>query len=546
MSDFDAIVIGSGAGGLTAGIALARAGQRVLVCEQHEVAGGWLHSFTLDGHRFNTGVHYIGELGPGEMLRRIYEGLGVSRDLAFMELNPDGYDHILVGDQCLDIPKGKNAYLARLKDSFPHEAKGVDRLFGTTTDVFWALKRVVDEDWLALLGRPRALPWFARSGGMLINHHIGDRTLRAFLKGQAGAHGMAPNMVSSALHAAIIHHYMEGAYHPLGGGMAIARAGVRALKRAGGEIRLQVPVDRILLNERQAVGVELATGERLTSASVISNADPHGTFMRLIGRHQLSRRLLRKLDRVGYSTSCLSLYLVVNCDLEAMGLDSGNYYIHSHEDVDGIFERAATNRALTEPPELVFMTVTSMKDPSKYCPGQHQIEVFSFADYHPFARWENQPSGDRDSEYQQLKASISQRMLDFIDRRFPGIKSAVTFQELGTPLTNRHYVRAHLGNIYGIDKGIWQAGPLGFRTQTEFKNLYMCGASTMAHGVAYASNSGLTAASKILGCRPDDLLTDTGPELAIFQCEDSTTWPARYRRELPEKGHRIHSRGSAA
>jgi len=101
MPDFDTIVIGSGAGGLTSGIALALAGQRVLVCEQHEVPGGWMHSFTLEGRRFNTGVHYIGELGAGEMLRRIYEGLGVSSDLAFMELNPDGYDHILVGDRRL-------------------------------------------------------------------------------------------------------------------------------------------------------------------------------------------------------------------------------------------------------------------------------------------------------------------------------------------------------------------------------------------------------------------------------------------------------------
>lgn len=328
--------------------------------------------------------------------------------------------------------------------------------------------------------------------------------------------------------------------------MAIARAGVRALKRAGGEIRLRAPVGRILLDGRQAVGVELATGECLTSAGVISNADPHGTFMCLIGRRHLSRPLRRKLDRVGYSTSCLSLYLVVDCDLEAMGLDSGNYYIHSHDDIDGIFERAATDQALTEPPELVFMTVTSMKDPSKYRPGQHQIEVFSFAEYDPFARWENQPSGDRDSEYQQLKASISQRMIEFVDRRFPGIKNAVIFQELGTPLTNRHYIRAHLGNIYGIDKGIWQAGPLGFRTRTEFENLYLCGASTMAHGVAYASNSGLTAASKILGCRPDDLLTDTGPELAIFLCEDPTTWPAEYRRKLTGKGDRVHHIKSVA
>jgi phytoene dehydrogenase-like protein len=89
-TDYDVIIIGSGAGGLAAAVPLAQAGQRVLVCEQHEVPGGWTHSFTLQGYRFSPGVHYIGEVQPGGSLRRVYEGLGVSQDLEFCELNPDG------------------------------------------------------------------------------------------------------------------------------------------------------------------------------------------------------------------------------------------------------------------------------------------------------------------------------------------------------------------------------------------------------------------------------------------------------------------------
>ena len=53
MEEFDSIIIGSGAGGLTTALCLARAGQKVLVLEQHDVPGGWCHSFTLNGQRFS-------------------------------------------------------------------------------------------------------------------------------------------------------------------------------------------------------------------------------------------------------------------------------------------------------------------------------------------------------------------------------------------------------------------------------------------------------------------------------------------------------------
>ena len=529
MTDYDTIVIGSGAGGLAAAVALAQSGQRVLVCEQHEVPGGWMHSFTLEGYRFNTGVHYIGELGPNERLRRIYEGLGVARDLVFMELNPEGYDHILLGAKRFDIPKGREAYCQRLKAAFPNEARGIERLFNKLADVYHVLQQMIDERWLHVLDSPLALPWFARSGGALIDHYVRDPVLRGILKAQAGDHGMPPREVSAAIHAAVIQHYIEGAYHPLGGGMAITRAFVRALRRAGGELRLKEPVRRILLDGRRAAGVVLENGQRLTASNVLSNADPHQTFLRLIGPEALSPGLRRKLSRVGYSTSCLSLYLVVDCSLETMGIDSGNYWIYANSDIDGIYERATRGMADLTQPEMIFATVTTLKDPSKRRSGRHQLELFSFAPYERFERWEDQPSGQRDEAYQDLKDAISEGMIGVVDRYFPGIKDSIVFKDLGTPLTNQHYIRAYRGNIYGIDKGIWQAGPLGFRARTGFEGLYLCGASTMAHGVAYATNSGLTAAGKIMGCEPQEFLSSTEAELTVCQCEEPSTWPSEYR-----------------
>ena len=133
VSDYDAIVIGSGSGGLTAALALANAGRRVAVFEQHYLAGGYSQSFTLHGYRFSPGIHYIGQLGPGQTLRRIYEGLGVADDLEFFELNPDGYDRVVIGSERFDIPKGVDRFKQRLIERFPAERHGIEGYMATVS-----------------------------------------------------------------------------------------------------------------------------------------------------------------------------------------------------------------------------------------------------------------------------------------------------------------------------------------------------------------------------------------------------------------------------
>ena len=129
MADWDVIVIGSGAGGLAAAVALSNLGKRVLVLEQHYLPGGWTHTFALDGYKFSPGVHYIGQLNEGGRTRELLEGLGVGADIEFIELNPDGYDHIVFDNETFDIPRGREKYIARLIERFPEERSGIERYF---------------------------------------------------------------------------------------------------------------------------------------------------------------------------------------------------------------------------------------------------------------------------------------------------------------------------------------------------------------------------------------------------------------------------------
>ncbi|NHZ84346.1 MAG: FAD-dependent oxidoreductase [Planctomycetia bacterium] len=514
---YDSIIVGSGAGGLTTAVALAQAGQKVLVCEQHYAPGGWTQSFTIGGYRFSPGVHYIGGVNPGEHLDQIFRGLGVSQDLEFLELNPNNFDHIFIGDERFDIPKGKDNYIKRLIARFPDEAKGIRKLFRTIDNIGSLISSLSrGKIPLSKLG---SVKWAWKSGGALIDKYVKNPILRAILKSQSGDHGVPPAKVSALVQTGIMRHYYTGGFYPRGGAYVLPRAFVRALKRFGGEIRLSTPVNRIIVENGQAVGVEIGNGEKLFAKNIISNTDPETVFIKLIGKEHLSKKLNKKLGKIRYSTSSLCLFLAVDLDLKKLGYDSGNYWYYNDADIDNVYALGQTDNAVNNDPPAMFMTITTLKDPSKMKKGVHTIEAFCFANYEPFKKWENELSGNRSEEYKTLKDEIADRMLNFLDKRIPGFKKSVVFKELATPLTNIHYINSHKGNIYGTDKITRQMIFLGFNTKTEIKNLYLCGASTLSHGVAGVIGTGLRAAAVILDCKTKDLLKQNGPELKITYSE---------------------------
>src|SRR5262245_8960850 len=200
MARWDTVVIGSGSAGLTAALALARAGQKVLVLEQHYLPGGWMQSFTLGGYRFSPGVHYIGELGPGGGVRRLYEGLGLTNDLEFCELNPDGFDHFLIGGERFDVPAGFDRFFARLVERFPEERSGLTRYFGTIRQIVADIFKVEEMlSFPAILMVPFKAPslvrWGFRTLDSLLESCIRDPLLRAILAAQSGDHGLPPSRV---------------------------------------------------------------------------------------------------------------------------------------------------------------------------------------------------------------------------------------------------------------------------------------------------------------------------------------------------------------
>ena len=123
--NYDTIIIGSGVGGLSSAICLAREGQKVLVLEQHDVPGGWCHSFYLNGHRFTPGVHYIGLLEKGQSTNELYTGLGIANDVSFYKMNTKAFEHCWIGDERFDYPSNYNDLINALVERFPEEEKNI-------------------------------------------------------------------------------------------------------------------------------------------------------------------------------------------------------------------------------------------------------------------------------------------------------------------------------------------------------------------------------------------------------------------------------------
>lgn len=530
--DVDAVVIGSGAGGMAAAVALAQGGKRVLVLEQHSLPGGWCHSFEMGGHQFSPGVHYIGGLGPGGRLRAVYEGLGV--EILFHELNPDGFDHLRIGEHTFDVPKGRDALIERYKERFPHQQKGIDGYFRYVCRAAAELddisERVGFWDHVMLPWRMKNVVWW----GMMrlqpyLDKFIDDPLLKGFLSMQAGDYAIAPSRAPMILHAAIHAHYFEGAYYPRGGGRAIPKAFIKRLRALGGDIQTNARVQRIVLEGGVVKGVQLEDGTQISAPIVVSNADPEVTYGSLIGHEHLPPSLSKKLKKTEWSTSCLSLFMAADLGENPVGLDSGNYWYAETPDIDGMYTQS-TDPTLLDAADHVpgtFVTITSLKDRTKQRGGIHTLESFVFVPWETTSRWEGTDPQNRPADYLDFKERTMDKMVAVASKVVPGLADKLVFRELGTPLTNRQYCAGTKGHMYGTNHTREQIGPFAFDATSPFPGLYLCGASTLSHGVSGATISGLQTAATILGCRSDALLTGQG-KVSIMAASDVQV-PERFR-----------------
>jgi phytoene dehydrogenase-like protein len=541
---YDTIVIGSGAGGLACALSLAKKGQKVLVLEQHYLAGGWCHSFTKHGSRFSPGIHYIGLLAEGESSNNLYRGLGIANDLVFFRMNPKGYEHCRIGDERFDIPQGLEAFKEALIEKFPQEEKGITRYLNTVRDVSKELQLIpkINGFWdkVTIAWRTRHLGKYGLfSLKRVIGWHVKDPLLQTILNTQCGDHGLPPAKASFPLHSAVMEHYLSGAYYPMNGGASIVNAMVKSIEKNAGEVRLGQKVKNIIIqtenNTKSAVGVELTSGKKIYASRVVSNADPKMTYETLVGREYLSEALSKKLSESKYSCTSLMLFLTVDMDVKSAGIDSGNIWIMPNRDMDDVYDEMMSEDIMSgDEFSGIFISCTTLKDPASYDGEHHTFEVLTFINYDAFRKFEHEEK-KRSLEYLSFKEKLTQKMVNSLEKAIPGISEHIVHKDLGTPITNAYYINATEGSVYGTQKTLNQIGPNAFRAQSEIENLYLCGASILAHGVTGATYSGVDTAARILGCRQEDLIVPSKEQhLRIYDAEDDSEYPLWLKDKIKE------------
>ena len=551
MQEYDTIVIGSGAGGLTTALCLAKAGQKVLVLEQHYVPGGWCHSFYLNGYRFSPGVHYIGMLEKGESTSELYESLGIANDLVFFKMNPQAYEHCWIGEEKIDMPAGIDNLRESLTQRFPAEKTGLRKYLKVVQQVSRQLQLIpkMNGFWdnVTIPFRTAQLGKYGLfSLKKVIDWHIKDPLLKKVLNVQCGDHGLPPAQASFPLHCAVMDHYFNGGYYPAGGGASIVKAMTTAIKKHGGEVRTGQGVKRIIVERAKtgkrfsATGVELQSGEVIRARRIVSNADPEKTYSKMIGTQYLSKSLQKKLQKTKYSVTSLSLFLTVDMDVKKWGLDSGNIWMLRNKDMDELFEDMNSTDILSEDefPGL-FISCTTLKDPLSFNGRHHTIEAITYLSYEAFKEF-SQLTDYHSPVYLQYKERVTEKLLNSLERVVPTIRDHVVQMELGTPMTNEYYIESTRGSVYGTEKNFWQTGPFSYNNKSEINNLYLCGACVLAHGVAGASYSGVQTAATILGCLMGDLLKpEPDQNVRIYDAEDFSTWPEWIHRKMKSKSERI-------
>ncbi len=506
--DYDAIVIGSGMGGLTTAALLSELGWKVCVLEQHYTAGGYTHSYERNGYEWDVGVHYIGDVGAQTQTRRMFDFLSGGR-LKWAPMDAE-YDRFYIGRKVFNAKAGKQEFRDNLIRQFPNEQLAIDEYMkllassGSALSAF-GMGRAM-KPWLQSLAQPY-LKWktpdiFFRNTYEVLSELTDDQELIAVMCGQWGDMGLPPKQSTFLVHAMIARHYLYGGYYPVGGAWKIAESIIPKIQQAGGEVFTYARVKQILLQNGRVRGVEMQDGHRIDSDIVISSAGVDNTFKHLVPADAVKNIGYQdKLENVEPSFAHLGMYIGLAETAEQLGLPKTNYWIYPGSDYDAAVD--AFLKDSDAPFPVVYISFPSAKDPDYLHrhPGTSTIEIVAPAPYEWFAKWRDKTWGKRGEDYETFKAELAERLLQQLYDKVPQVKGKIDYFEVSTPLSTNWFGGYRQGELYGLAHTAERMQQKWLRPQTDVKGLWLTGQDILTCGVTGAMMAGMLTTISMVGTR---------------------------------------------
>lgn len=365
------IIIGAGIGGLSTAIRLAYAGYSVTVLEKNPRVGGKMYEYCEAGFRWDTGPSVI---TMRHVIEELFDSVGrkLNDYLTLLPVDPltryfyaDGTvldAHHKLDDMNVEIEK----IASRDVDGYREYLQYAENIHRVTGPVFiydqpptWrSFASVPIRDWL------KADPFRTMSGA--INNYVQSPKLRQLLGRFATYVGGSPYLAPATLNVIAHVELAGGVWYPQGGIYSIALAMEKLACELGVEIKASCGAQKIIIEDRQVIGVETTDGECMASTIVVSNVDVATTERHLLPEHYQSSRKLRKLESADLSCSGFVMMLGV----EGAYPQLAHHNIFFSQDYRHEFRQIFEEDVMPDDP-TIYLCITSKTDP-QHAPSDHE------------------------------------------------------------------------------------------------------------------------------------------------------------------------------
>ncbi len=461
------VVIGSGLGGLSCGVILAKNGFDVTVLEQCAAAGGCLQCFVRGGVKFETGMHFVGSAMKGQTLDKLMRYLEMT-DVKLSPLDQDGYDVVSLRGRRYKFAAGREAFIRRMTEYFPAQRENLERYYDLVEKVAGAssLHSLRYADTTEMVNAEYQI----RSINGVIDGIITDPLLAEVLVGNLPLYAAEKDKTPFSTHAFIFDFYNQSAFRFTGGSDAVASSLAGTIERYGGRVLTRKKVSRIICDETRATGVELASGEIIPADTVISDAHPKRT-LEMLDTKLIRPAFRKRINSIPQTVGGFSVYL----KFKERRVPYMNYNFYSYEDGPWGCENYDGN---SWPRGYLYMHMCHGESPVWARSGI----ILSYMRIKDVEKWGGTKTGHRGEEYGDFKRRHAEKLIASLEKSFPGIGAGIEACYTSTPLTYRDYTGAEDGGMYGLAKDVGQTA-WRVSQRTKVPNVLQTGQNINSHGM---------------------------------------------------------------